>query len=50
VLTLAINNVAQREEATMGFTEDVASARRTDPPVDCLWSMVSSFPGLSVNL
>jgi hypothetical protein len=25
------------------------SSRRTQPPVDCLWSLVSSFPGLSVN-
>jgi hypothetical protein len=24
-------------------------SRRTQPTVDCLWSMVSSFPGLSVN-
>ena len=24
-------------------------ARPTQPPVDCLWSMVSSFPGLGVN-
>jgi hypothetical protein len=25
------------------------SSRRTQPPVNCLWSMVSSFPGLSIN-
>jgi hypothetical protein len=36
VLTLAINNVAQKEEATMKSREDVAGARRTKPPVDCL--------------
>jgi hypothetical protein len=49
VLTLAINNVAQKEEATLEFVEDVAGSRRTQPPVDCLWCLVSSFPGLSVN-
>jgi hypothetical protein len=36
VLTLAINNVAQKEEATLEFVEDVAGARRTRLPVDCL--------------
>jgi hypothetical protein len=36
VLTLDINNVAQKEEATTEFAEDVAGARRTQPPVDCL--------------
>jgi hypothetical protein len=36
VLTLAINNVAQREKAAMKPCEDVAGARRTQPPVDCL--------------
>jgi hypothetical protein len=36
VLTLAINNVAQKEEAAMKSCEDVVSARRTQPPVDCL--------------
>jgi hypothetical protein len=30
--------------------EDVAGAGRTQPPVDCLWSLVPSFPGLSVNI
>jgi hypothetical protein len=49
VLTLAINNVAQKKEATLKSCEDVAGSRRTQPPVDCLWSLVSSFPGLSVN-
>jgi hypothetical protein len=49
VLTLAINNVAQKEEATLKSCEDVAGSRRTQPPVDCLWSLVPSFPGLSVN-
>jgi hypothetical protein len=29
--------------------EDVAGSRRTQPPVDYLWCLVSSFPGLSVN-
>jgi hypothetical protein len=29
--------------------EDVAGSRRTQPPVDCLWSLVPSFIGLSVN-
>jgi hypothetical protein len=35
VLTLAINNVAQKEEATMKSCEDVAGSRRAQPPVDC---------------
>jgi hypothetical protein len=30
--------------------EDVAGARRTQPLVDCFWSLVPSFPGLNVNL
>jgi hypothetical protein len=50
VLTLAINNVAQKEEVDLKSCEDVVGARRTQPPVDCLWSLVPSFPGLSVNL
>jgi hypothetical protein len=50
VLTLAINNVAKKEEATLKSCEDVAGFRLTQPPVDCLWSLVPSFPGLSVNL
>jgi hypothetical protein len=49
VLTLAINNVDQKEEATLKSCEDVAGSRRTQPPVECLWSLVSSFLGLSVN-
>jgi hypothetical protein len=49
VLTLATNNVAQKEEADLKSCEDVVGARRTQPPVDCLWSLVPSFPGLSVN-
>jgi hypothetical protein len=36
VLTLAINNVAQKEEANLKPCEDVAGARHTLPPVDCL--------------
>jgi hypothetical protein len=36
VLTLAINNVAQKEEADLKSCEVVAGARRTQPPVDCL--------------
>jgi hypothetical protein len=36
VLTLAINNVAQKEKATMKSCEAVAGTRRTQPPVDCL--------------
>jgi hypothetical protein len=48
VLTLAINNVAEKEEDTLKSCEDVGS-RRTQPPVDCLWSLVFSLPGLSVN-
>jgi hypothetical protein len=36
VLTLAINIVAERKEATLESCEDVAGARRTQPPVDCL--------------
>jgi hypothetical protein len=47
---LAINIVAQKEDATLKSCEDVAGARRTQPPVDCLWSLEPSFPGLSVNL
>jgi hypothetical protein len=49
VLTLAINNVAQKEEATLKSCEDVAGSRCTQPPVDCLWSLVPPFPRLSVN-
>jgi hypothetical protein len=47
---LAINNVAQKEGATLKSCEDYAGARRTQPPVDCLWSLELPFPGLSVNL
>jgi hypothetical protein len=36
VLTLAINDVAQKEEVDLKPCEDVAGARRTQPPVDCL--------------
>jgi hypothetical protein len=36
VLTLAIYNVAQKEDATMKSYEDAAGARRTQPPVNCL--------------
>jgi hypothetical protein len=36
VLTLAINIVAQKEEADLRSCEDVAGARRTQPPFDCL--------------
>jgi hypothetical protein len=36
VLTLAINNVAQKEEVALKSCEDVAGARRRQPPVDCL--------------
>jgi hypothetical protein len=36
VLTLAINNVAKKKEATLEFVEDVAGSRRTQAPVDCL--------------
>jgi hypothetical protein len=32
VLTLAINNVAQKEEATLKSCEDVVGSRRTQPP------------------
>jgi hypothetical protein len=32
VLTLAINIVAQKKEATLKSCEDVAGARRTQPP------------------
>jgi hypothetical protein len=31
VLTLAINNVAQKEEAALKSCEDVAGARQTQP-------------------
>jgi hypothetical protein len=36
VLTLAINIVAQKEEATLKSCEEVVGARCTQPPVDCL--------------
>jgi hypothetical protein len=36
VLTLAINNVAQKEEVVLKSCEDVAGARCAQPPVDCL--------------
>jgi hypothetical protein len=36
VLTLAINNVAQKEEVALKPCEDVAGSRRTQPPVICL--------------
>jgi hypothetical protein len=32
VLTLAINNVAQKEDAALKSGEDVVGARRTQPP------------------
>jgi hypothetical protein len=49
VLTLAMY-VAQKEEAaTWSLVKMLLSSRRTQPPVDCLWSLVPSFPGLSVN-
>jgi hypothetical protein len=41
VLTLAINNVAQKEEATLKSCEDVVGARRTQPQsIACdVWSL-----------
>jgi hypothetical protein len=41
VLTLPINNVAQKEEAALKSCEDVAGVRRTQPPVDFrdVWSL-----------
>jgi hypothetical protein len=36
VLTLVINNVAQKKDADLKPCEDVAGARRTQPPIDCL--------------
>jgi hypothetical protein len=36
VLTLAINNFAQKEEDAMKTCEDIAGARRTKPPLHCL--------------
>jgi hypothetical protein len=36
VLTLAINNVAQKEKAALKSCEDVTGARRMQAPVDCL--------------
>jgi hypothetical protein len=47
VLNLAINNVAQKEEVALKSYEDVAGARRTQPPVDCLRCLVPSFPGIN---
>jgi hypothetical protein len=32
------------------YYEDVAGARRTQPPVDCLWCSVPSFRGFSIIL
>ena len=40
---------AAQSEKMCEAVEDVAGARPTLPPVGCLWSMVSSFPGLGVN-
>jgi hypothetical protein len=37
VLTLAINNVAQKEDATLKFYEDVAGVRRTQPPLPVMF-------------
>jgi hypothetical protein len=48
VLTLAIY-VAQKEKAALKSCEDVAGARRTQPPVDCLRCLVPSFPGFKCN-
>jgi hypothetical protein len=48
VVTLAMNNVAQKEEAVVKSLWRCASARCTQPPVDCLWCLEHSFPGLSV--
>jgi hypothetical protein len=52
VLTLAIYiyiyiyiYIAQKEEADMKSCEDVAGARRTQPPVDYLCCLEASFPG-----
>jgi hypothetical protein len=36
VLTLAVNIVAQKKEVALKSCEDVAGARRTQPPVDCM--------------
>jgi hypothetical protein len=39
----------RRRKLLWSRCEDVVGSRRTQPPVDCLWSLVPSFPGLSVN-
>jgi hypothetical protein len=33
-----------------GVCEDVAGARRTQPPVECLWMFGALFPGFSITL
>jgi hypothetical protein len=39
----------RRRKLLWSLVKMLWSSRRTQPPVDCLWSLVSSFPGLSVN-
>jgi hypothetical protein len=41
VLTIAINNVAQKEEVALKYCENVAGARRTQPQsIACdVWSL-----------
>jgi zona occludens toxin (predicted ATPase) len=39
----------RRRKLLWSLVKMLWSSRRTQPPVDCLWSLVSSFPRLSVN-
>jgi hypothetical protein len=39
----------RRRKLLWSLVKMLWSSRRTQPTVDCLWSLVSSFPGLSVN-
>jgi hypothetical protein len=39
----------RRRKLLWSLVKMLWSSRRTQPPVDCLWSLVPSFPGLSVN-
>jgi hypothetical protein len=39
----------RRRKLLWSLLKMLLSARRTQLPVDCLWSLVPSFPGVSVN-
>jgi hypothetical protein len=50
VLTLAINNVAQKEEDAMKTCENIAEFQAYATPSRLRVMLEPSFPGLSVNL